>query len=243
MVRWLFGTPGNDILATTDEDTLFLGLAGDDTLDGGLGRDTLLGGEGHDLLRGEGGRLITGDPATWQGGDDLIYGESGNDTLLGGGGNDVLIGGEGNDLIQGGFGRDILVGGPGADRFAFGVVVNYDVNTPGAYAAASVDTGLGPAADLILDFTQGEDVIDLSAINFFQRRPPSDIAFVFIGDAAFTGTPDRAELRYEIRGGETVIQMDGTMLRNPERIPADGQPDAEIVLAGVHAMTALDFIL
>ncbi|WP_158292378.1 calcium-binding protein [Paracraurococcus ruber] len=243
MVRWIFGTPGGDTLSAPDEGGLVLGFGGNDRLHGGRGNDLLMGGDGDDLLRGEAGRFVTDDPATRQGGNDLLCGGIGNDTLQGEGGNDTLMGGAGADVLAGGFGRDMLAGGAGADRFVFGVVVNHDPQGPGFYQAAELDTGLGQAADLILDFTQGEDLIDLSAINFFQRRPPSDIAFDFLGTGAFTATPGHAELRYEIRGNTTVIQMDGTLLRNPDRIQPDGQPDGEIVLAGVHALTASDFIL
>lgn len=244
MVRWLFGTQGSDTLAATDEATLILGFGGDDRLDGGAGNDSVIGGQGRDLLRGDGAGLVTEDPASQAGGNDLLYGESGDDTLLGGGGDDMMIGGAGQDLQQGGFGRDILVGGAGADRFAFGTIVFYGAGTPSAFLAASPDTGLGPAgADLILDFSQGKDLIDLSVINYFARRPPTDFAFTFLGEGAFTATPGRPELRYEIVGDQTVIQMDGTLLRSPDGIQPDGQPDAEIILAGVHHLTAQDFVL
>jgi Ca2+-binding RTX toxin-like protein len=233
MPQWIVGTRGDDSLSAPDQDTVIYGYAGNDTLLGGAGHDTLLGGRGDDLLRGDGGHLVTEDPATQHGGNDLLRGGPGNDTLWGEGGNDTLHGGAGDDVLIGGFGRDVMAGGEGADRFVFGTVVDYGSQTPGFYEAASVDTGLGPwARDVILDFTQGEDVIDLSTINFFMRRPPSDIAFDFIGTDPFSATPDRPEVRYEIHGNRTIIQMDGVMLRNPDHVQPDGHADAEIALVG-----------
>ena len=75
-------------------------------------------------------------------GDDAIYGEQGRDTLNGGAGDDDIYGGEDNDTINGGEGNDLLDGGLGADKFVF-------------------EPGHGN--DHIMDFTPGEDEIDLTA--------------------------------------------------------------------------------
>ena len=68
------------------------------------------------------------------------------------------------------------------------------------------------ARDVIIDFEQGEDVIDLSAALRFSRRALTvDQEFRFVGTDAFSGTPDQPgppELRYEMRGDFTIIQMD-----------------------------------
>jgi hypothetical protein len=65
--------------------------------------------------------------------------------LEGGADSDLLVGGKAGDLLQGGGGADMLAGGGGADRFL--------------YTSASDSTGA--AHDTIVDFTFGEDVIDL----------------------------------------------------------------------------------
>jgi Ca2+-binding RTX toxin-like protein len=74
-------------------------------------------------------------------GQDQLDGGLGNDEILAGAGNDRLAGGEGDDVLNGGTGRDILTGGAGADAFTF-------------------DASFGK--DMIRDFAQGEDFIDLS---------------------------------------------------------------------------------
>jgi len=70
---------------------------------------------------------------------------SGRFILNGGAGDDSLTGGHGADSINGGAGADLLTGGAGADRFV--------------YMSAAESTGAHH--DTILDFTFGEDVIDL----------------------------------------------------------------------------------
>ncbi len=71
------GTPDNDLISSHNEDgNLIFGLAGGDTLTGGMKADRIDGGMGNDSL----------------------YGGGSNDTLIGGTGNDTLTGGAGNDL-------------------------------------------------------------------------------------------------------------------------------------------------
>lgn len=52
-------------------------------------------------------------------GDDTLYGLGGNDFLNGGEGDDWLYGGRGDDVLLGGAGENRLVGGAGADKFRF----------------------------------------------------------------------------------------------------------------------------
>ena len=86
--------------------------------------------------------------ATGTSGADVITGSAGNDTLSGGAGNDTIFGGAGNDSLTGGSGADQLTGGSGQDRFI--------------YQLATDSPAAGPL-DSILDFTQGQDKIDLAA--------------------------------------------------------------------------------
>ena len=79
-----------------------------------------------------------------KGGDDVILAGEGNDMLEGGADNDMLLGEEGNDTLTGGTGDDWLAGGSGDDTFVFEA---------------------GHGNDTIQDFTDGEDMIDLSAFN------------------------------------------------------------------------------
>ena len=116
-------------------DDVFVGGGSNDLVNGGAGDDRLIGGDGWDWL--EGGE-----------GDDFLIGGDGNDTLIGGsitggggGGNDVMFGGDGDDGFVGSSGDDVLHLGEGDDGF-------------------QVTTG----HDVVLDFTSGEDVIMLFAI-------------------------------------------------------------------------------
>lgn len=112
------------------------GSDGVDRLRGDVGGDRLNGLAGNDVLLGMAGedRLIGG-----QGGDRL-RGGSGNDILNGGGGIDKLIGQAGDDTLIGGKGSDILRGGAGADVFVVGQQYGFDI---------------------IRDFTDGEDILEL----------------------------------------------------------------------------------
>ncbi|MBP7337126.1 M10 family metallopeptidase C-terminal domain-containing protein [Niveispirillum sp.] len=98
-------------------------------------------------------------------GDDSIVGTSGNDNIDGSYGNDTLVGGEGNDTLNGGEGFDRLSGGPGDDVLYVGGSDSLiggdgrDLFIPGP-PASYYSYGISR----ILDFTQGEDRIDLSAL-------------------------------------------------------------------------------
>lgn len=81
-------------------------------------------------------------------GNDILFGQGGNDTLLGGEGNDILYGGAGNDILVGGAGNDILIGGDGDDLFV--------------WYRGDEGTTKAPAVDVVKDFGNGHDVLDLS---------------------------------------------------------------------------------
>ncbi|EHF08505.1 MULTISPECIES: serralysin family metalloprotease [Pseudomonas] len=75
-------------------------------------------------------------------------GGRGDDILVG---NDVannLVGGAGNDVLWGGLGADLLVGGEGDDTFIF----------------TSIIESTASQLDKVLDFTSGQDKIDLSGM-------------------------------------------------------------------------------
>ena len=84
--------------------------------------------------------------------EDAIRGQAeqpeddGNDTIYGGAGNDVIHGDGGNDTLDGGTGSDVIYTGTGIDT----VVLR----------AGGGNTTLADA-DLILDFTDGTDILGL----------------------------------------------------------------------------------
>ena len=131
--------------------------------------DEIDGGAGHDRLFGlDGNDEIDGGQ-----GDDLLDGGAGNDDLDGQQGNDTLIGGLGNDLLNGGAGNDVLTGGAGADIFEF---------YPGS------------GRDVITDFTNGEDRIEIDglgragieALIGSARQVGSDVVLTLAADRSIT---------------------------------------------------------
>ena len=87
--------------------------------------------------------------------DNVLDGGAGDDTLYGGpgGGDDLMLGNAGNDRLFGGRGRDRLEGGPGDDRLSGGPDGDVFVFAP------------GHGADVITDFTNRQDRIDLTAFD------------------------------------------------------------------------------
>ncbi len=227
------------------------GKGGDDWLKGGLGDDTLIGGSGRDtadytgyngkivvnlsktvaqatgpagndtlsgiedLISGGGNDQLTGSTVanTIHGGNgsDIIAGLGGADTLYGDAGNDRIIGGAGNDRLVGGLGRDVQAGGADADMFVFG---------------ALADSAVGGQRDLITDFEQGIDKIDVTGIS-----SEAHVNQVFIGSAAFTG--EAGQIRYYQASGQTIIAGDVT---------GDGLADYQIQLRGLYAIQGSDFV-
>ena len=132
------------------------GEAEGDTLTGiehivGSNHNDVLAGDGEDNLLdgGDGDDVLYGGPA---GGDDRMYGGNGDDRVFGGRGNDILTGGEGNDLLKGGPGEDTLI----ADGDDMDVL--YGGTEQDTFQFFPSDLGGGS----IRDFTDGEDVIDLT---------------------------------------------------------------------------------
>lgn len=137
------GTPGDDVIV---EGFIIYGLAGDDTLGGGVGPQSLYGGTGDDTyyINGDGDQAIelpgegydrlftTGGYAganieeiTSTGNGDAVMrtgdGDGDEDTILrGGSGNDQLFTGDGDDQLFGNDGNDMLDGGAGADTMTGG---------------------------------------------------------------------------------------------------------------------------
>ncbi|MCT7976985.1 putative Ig domain-containing protein [Laspinema olomoucense] len=131
------GNPGDNFIHTGAENNWIHGVEGGDTLVGGDGVDILYGNEGNDLMyAGGGNNFLYGNQQ-----NDTLIGKDGDDVLYAGKDDDLLIGGAGDDWLFGDLGNDVLMGGAGKDRFIIGQ-----------------NTGI----DLIVDFTDGEDLIGLA---------------------------------------------------------------------------------
>ena len=160
------GTSGDDVLEADDDGDRLDGGAGDDILTGGAGADILLGREGDDRLHGGAGNDVLEAGA----GDDWLHGGEGADDVWGGAGDDILHGGAGDDALEGHGGDDRLHGGAGDDELYGGEgadVLDGGADNDTLSGEAGNDTfvfAAGHGNDTITDFTDGGDLIDLTAI-------------------------------------------------------------------------------
>ena len=89
----LGGTPGDDIIVSSEGDDTVYGDEGNDRLDGGFGNDVIMGGAGDDII-------------TDMGGDDNLQGGDGNDVINAG---TMEAGSVIGNLILGGNGKDFII--------------------------------------------------------------------------------------------------------------------------------------
>ena len=230
---------GDDLIKSGTGDDMIIGGAGADDIWGGAGVDTasyegfadgvrvslnagrgwyghaqgdelheienLIGSDRQDTLIGNSAaNMLEGGNA-----DDILSAFGGDDTLFGGNGEDNILGGNGNDYISGDRHQDRLTGGAGEDIFAFLNILDS-----------------GPAnteRDNITDFTQGQDLIDLT-----------ELGDLFFGGTAFSGSAGEI-IYYHVAGGtRTVVEID---------TDGDSVADFGILLSNAaHTMTAADFL-
>lgn len=240
----MFGYAGADTIS---------GNAGDDTIDGGAGNDTLTGGAntavGDTVSYAAAGSAITvslastaaqntggagsdrlsgfenligsnfNDRLTGDNNANAISGGIGNDSITGGGGADALTGGDGADTLIGGAGADTLTGGAAADIFDFN---------------AAAETGVSATTrDVITDFQQGLDRIDLSTIDASGSLRGNN-AFLFLGNTTAFGTAPDGGIGFVQEGQYTVIYGDTDQ---------DNAVEFQIALLGTYTLTAADFVL
>ncbi|MDF2235858.1 hypothetical protein P2H44_25175 [Albimonas sp. CAU 1670] len=188
------------------------GGVGDDVETGGtadvvinrgvVGGDVKLGA-GNDLYKARQGGEVDGRV---QGGDDndRILGSSEDDSFEGGGGFDVLKGRGGDDDLRGGAGEDTLDGGQGDDEMSGGI--NADLFRIGRHSGD----------DRITDWTDGEDRLDLRALNIEISTSVGDVK---------AASQNRA-------GGVVIIDLDAL----------GGDGSLEVAGWNVNQMTSDDFI-
>lgn len=238
------GTANSDRLNGTAADEDIFGLAGNDRIFANGGDDLVDGGVGNDFMDG-GANTASGDTVSYasatagvivslaESGDqntrgagrdtlrgfENLVGSEFNDRLSGNRSANTIAGGSGDDFVFGDRGADTLEGGNGRDRFVF---------------QSTSDTGnTDGTSDVILDFTKGADLIDLSAIDASGILRGNN-SFVWSGAADSFGTSTNGELRYAHEGSNTVIYGD---------TDRDAASEFRIVLKGVFVLDAGDFIL
>jgi serralysin len=104
-----------------------------------------------------------------------VEGTSGRDVIIGGALSEIIRGGAGTDDINGGIGADLIWGGAGADRLNGGDPAQANLYTPtyqneDTFLYTSVSdsyrTDSKSFADLIVDFADRSDKIDVSALGY-----------------------------------------------------------------------------
>ncbi|MBF7141298.1 MULTISPECIES: serralysin family metalloprotease [Pseudomonas] len=177
-----------ETMATTDHDTLIFSVwdtGGIDTLDfSGYSMDQRINLQATSFS--DVGGLI-GNVSIAQGVIiEKAFGGAGNDYLIGNDAANELKGNEGNDLIAGAGGADKLWGGAGADTFVY---------------TAREDSAKG-GSDRLMDFTTGEDRIDLSAL-------AGDGGQAIHFAATLDGTAGAAVLKDTGYGTRLAVDFDG----------------------------------
>ena len=228
----LYGARGNDVLdggAGSDQAT-YMGASTNFTFvrnaDGSVTVTDTVGSEGADTLIGMESAWFEGNSA-WYSLSSLVvnYGTSGNDSITGLAGNDNLYGLAGNDNLSGANGNDTIVGGAGADTLTGGAGTDYF-----SYAGTS-EAAVG-SPDIIADFVQGTDKIDLSAIDA-NSGVSGDQAFTWIGTSAFSNVAGQLRYATTPSGARTIYgDVDG-----------NGTADFQIQVTGSVSFAATDFVL
>jgi Ca2+-binding RTX toxin-like protein len=184
---------GDDVVQGSANNDIVVGNIGNDRIVGNLGDDFLLGGRDNDRVEGgDGNDFVSGNL-----GNDVVYGNAGNDIVRGGQDNDSLFGGDGDDQLSGDFGTDILTGEAGNDLFIL----------RSSTAAPSV-----AAADIIADFTAGQDAIALT----------NGLGFAGIAlDASGSNTAIRVVATGQILGVVAGVQPAALSAGNFTTLPGD----------------------
>lgn len=200
----IYGGAGADTALAGGGADYYWGGAGSDVGYGGTGVDRLWGGADEDYLFGEEGRdRLFGEDGDdmLDGGteNDLLSGGAGHDSLYGGDGLDRLVGGDGQDFLQGGAGNDRMTGGAGADVFSLSDDAIEEANLE-AEEILQIVTG----DDIIFDFQDGTDVIDLGAIEVDPETFAEDLAAATTKRGVFS-----TQIDLDALGGEGAVTLIG----------------------------------
>jgi len=146
-------------------------------------------------------------------GDDSINGQDGNDTINASDGDDVIDGGNGNDYLEGEAGQDIIYGDNGDDTIIGG-------NAHSGSVGDTLTGGLGKDiflfktqqdstignTDIITDFEQGSDWIDVSALGINKLSDLTITQDTVLGITSVTKIYDT--LKIDLNGVFTLTKED-----------------------------------
>ncbi|MEH2554377.1 VCBS repeat-containing protein [Bradyrhizobium algeriense] len=184
---------------------------------------------GDDSVTGEGnaGQIIHGvagdDTLNGTGLVDVIYGAAGNDTIRDIGGDDTIYGGSGSDTVNGNNGNDTIVGGDDGDQLT-------GSKDDDIFVYFSAIDSNATQFDTIIDFTSGEDKINLGAFGA--------LAFLHLTSASKSVPPHTLAWIYNPASNETIVYVNPT-----DRSLDIGDPGLlEIHLQGVVSVAESDFV-
>ncbi len=161
-------------------------------------------------------------------GNDTIFGSADANMISNRGGNDLLDGREGDDTLFGGNGADTLIGGLGKDSINAANGTTDNSRDVVRYESLKDSGATFSSADAVLQFTKGQDKIDLSKL---------DANLGLKGNQAFKVvkgfTKAFGEIKLVKSGADTIVQVDGDK---------DKAVDMTIYVYNAH-LTKADFIL
>jgi Ca2+-binding RTX toxin-like protein len=155
------GGNGDDNITITMNDSRFsISLHGDELIETPDSTE-VIGAGGNDVITLE--RNYANSVVDLGRGNDRFNGGSGADNISGSDGNDTIAGGNGSDRLSGDVGEDTLTGGAGNDRFVLAPTRDSSTSLLSRTSFDSTPT------DIITDFTDGQDLIELTGGLSFQQ--------------------------------------------------------------------------
>lgn len=154
-------------------------------------------------------RLADSATLTGTSANEILVGRDGAGSLLQGeGGDDTLLGGDGNDLLSGGSGSDILNGGSGSDIYIF-------------------KTGES-GSDTVLDYQQGEDVLDISDLLSGISITPANLG-------SHVQVDSNGDLRLDVSGNgnfsaDAIAHLDGISSGTTITLLVDAGPALDLIV-------------
>jgi Ca2+-binding RTX toxin-like protein len=154
------GNGDDNITITMNHSRFSISLHGDELIETPDSTEVIRAG-GNDVITLE--RNYANSVVDLGRGNDRFNGGSGADNISGRDGNDIIATGNGSDRLSGDVGEDTLTGGAGNDRFVLAPTRDSSTSVLSRTSFDSTPT------DIITDFTDGQDLIELTGGLSFQQ--------------------------------------------------------------------------